>query len=55
MVAKVDNRAVELILGNGRFGIHYRNFLSHYPEIKRRSPEMKTFDLRLDDRITAKD
>ena len=55
IVAKVDNRAVELILGDANYGRRYQNFLTHYPEIRRQSPEVKTFDLRLDDRITAKD
>jgi cell division protein FtsQ len=55
IVAQVDSRALEFILGDSNFGPRYQNFLSHYPEIKRRSPEVKTFDLRLDDRITAKD
>jgi cell division protein FtsQ len=55
MVAQVDNRAVELIMGDTSFARRYRNFLGHYPEIRRRSPDVKTFDLRLDDRITAKD
>ena len=55
VVARVDNRAVELILGDGNYGRRYQNFLAHYPEISRQSPDVKTFDLRLDDRITAKD
>jgi cell division protein FtsQ len=55
IIAKVDNRAVELILGDANFGRRYQNFLKHYPEIARQSPQVKTFDLRLDDRITAKD
>lgn len=55
VIAKVDNRAVELILGDANFGRRYQNFLSHYPEIRKQSPNVKTFDLRLDDRITAKD
>jgi cell division protein FtsQ len=55
MVAHVQSRAIELILGDGNFARRYQNFLNHYPEIKRRSPEVKTFDLRLDDRITTKD
>jgi hypothetical protein len=29
--------------------------MNHYPEIHKHSPEVKTFDLRLDDRITAKE
>jgi cell division protein FtsQ len=55
IVAQVENRAVELILGGGNFASRYRNFLEHYPEIGKRSPNVKTFDLRLDGQITAKD
>jgi cell division protein FtsQ len=55
MVAHVESRAIELIMGDGNYGRRYQNFLNHYPEIKRRSPEVKAFDLRLDDRITTKD
>jgi cell division protein FtsQ len=55
MVAHVENRAVELIMGDAYFARRFQNFLNHYPEIKRRSPEVKTFDLRLDDRITTKE
>jgi cell division protein FtsQ len=55
MVTQVESRALEFILGEANFGRRYQNFLNHYPEIKRRSPEVKSFDLRLEDRITAKD
>jgi len=55
VIAKVDHRAVELILGDANFGRRYQNFLNHYAEIRKQSPDVKTFDLRLDDRITAKD
>jgi len=55
IVAQVENRAIELILGDANFLRRYQNFLNHYPEIRKRSPEVKTFDLRLDDRITAKE
>jgi hypothetical protein len=51
----VESRAIDLILGDANFARRYQNFLNHYPEIRKRSPEVKTFDLRLDDRITAKD
>jgi hypothetical protein len=30
-----------------------QTFLDHYPEIRRQSPNVRAFDLRLDDRITA--
>ena len=55
VIAQVDKRTLELILGAENFGRRYRNFINHYPEIKRRSPAAKTFDLRLEDRITAKE
>ncbi len=55
IVTQVDNRTLEFVLGDGSFGRRYENFLTHYPEIRRRSPEVKSFDLRLDDRITAKE
>jgi hypothetical protein len=32
-----------------------QNFLLHYPEIRKHAVNVTTFDLRLDDRITAKE
>ena len=55
VVAQVEQRALELIVGDRNYATRYQNFLSHYPEIHKRSPGVKTFDLRLDDRITTKD
>jgi len=55
VVAQVDNRAVELLLGDSDFGKRYQDFLNHYSDIQRRSPEAKHFDLRLEDRITARE
>ena len=55
IMAQVEGRAVELIMGDERFGSRYRNFVGHDTEIRRRSPEAKLFDLRLDDRITVKE
>jgi cell division protein FtsQ len=55
VIAKVGDRAVELIIGDTNFGRRFQNFVIHYPEIRKQSPEVKTFDLRLDDRITAKE
>ena len=55
IVAQVDQRALELILGDSNYARRYQNFINHYAEIRKRSPEVKTFDLRLDDRITTKD
>jgi cell division protein FtsQ len=55
IVAQVQNRAVELMMGEGNFAQRYQNFLTHYPEIARRSPNVKSFDLRLDGQVTARD
>lgn len=42
-----------LMLGNQRYLSRLKNFLTNYPEISRRLPNARLFDLRLDDRITA--
>ena len=55
IVAQVENRAVELMMGDGNFARRYQNFLAHYAEIGKRSPNVKSFDLRLDGQVTAKD
>ena len=55
IVVQLDRRAIELTLGDGSYGSRYQNFLKHYPEIQKRSPEFRKFDLRLDGRITGKD
>ena len=49
----IDGRAVVLLLGNQDFLPRLKNFLNHYPEIRRRLANATTFDLRLEDRITA--
>ena len=51
----VAGRSVVLMLGHQNFRRRLENFLAHYPEIQRRLPAARTFDLRLDDRITAID
>ncbi len=55
IITKMDNRAVELIMGDTNFASRYRNFVAHYREMQRRSPGVKVFDLRLADRIAAED
>jgi cell division protein FtsQ len=54
IVARVNDRAIELMLGDEHFAARYRNFLASYPEIQKQSPDARTFDLRLEDRITAR-
>lgn len=50
---QLQGRAVVLLIGNRNFRPRLRNFLDHHPEIFRRLPRVTSFDLRLDDRITA--
>jgi cell division protein FtsQ len=53
LVAQVEGRAIQLVMGNQNFLTRMQTFLEHYPEIQRQSPSVRAFDLRLDDRITA--
>jgi cell division protein FtsQ len=50
---QADGQAVVLILGNRNFLARLDRFHQRYPEIHKRLPEAGTFDLRLEDRITA--
>jgi cell division protein FtsQ len=53
VVQQAEGRVLLLMLGNRNFLSRLQNLLIHYPEIQQRSPNATTFDLRLDDRITA--
>jgi len=55
VVAQVEGRPLELELGDGNYARRLQNFLLHYPEIRKHAANVTTFDLRLDDRITAKE
>jgi cell division protein FtsQ len=55
VITQLDGRGVELALGDGNYGPRMQNFLNHYPEIRKRLGNATSFDLRLDDRITAKE
>lgn len=55
IVAKAGNRAVELTMGDTNFAKRYQNFLAHFAEIEKHSPGVRSFDLRMDDRITARE
>ena len=55
VVVQVDHQAVSLLLGDAEYGRRYQNFLGHFQEIEQRTPQARTFDLRLEDRITAKE
>ncbi len=53
VVQQVEGRTVLLRLGSRNFQSRLQGFLAHYAEIRQRLPKAATFDLRLDDRITA--
>jgi cell division protein FtsQ len=55
LIAQTGGNPVELIMGDSNYARRYRNFLSHYAEIHKRSPNVKTFDLRLENRILTKE
>jgi len=55
VVAQVEGRPLELKLGDGNYAKRMQNFLLSYPDIRKHAANVTTFDLRLDDRITAKE
>jgi cell division protein FtsQ len=55
IIAKADRRAVTLLMGEANYARRYQHFVKTYPEIVKRSPQARIFDLRLDDRITVKE
>jgi cell division protein FtsQ len=54
VITQIDGRAVELWIGDQHYRSRYQHFLSNYAEIKRHTPGSSIFDLRMDDRITAR-
>lgn len=54
VVTEFQGRNVELWLGDSNFGSRYRNFTDHFADIRAGSPRATVFDLRIDDRITAR-
>jgi hypothetical protein len=52
---EIDRRAIDLQMGNRNFKRRLQDFLDHYSEIRKRSGKAVLFDLRLDDRITARE
>lgn len=49
----VDANAVTLRMGNKNYRKRLQNFLNHQERIRQERPEARTFDLRIDGRITA--
>ncbi|HZU23995.1 MAG TPA: cell division protein FtsQ/DivIB [Bryobacteraceae bacterium] len=50
---KMDDHSVLLMLGDENFASRMQTFFDEYPAIHKRAPSATTFDLRIDDRITA--
>ena len=50
---QIGGRGIVLMLGERNFASRLQNFLDHYTDIHRKMPNATSFDLRLDDRITA--
>ncbi len=55
IITQVDRRAITLLIGDGNYARRYQHFLKKYPEIIKRSPLARVFDMRLDDRIIVKE
>jgi cell division protein FtsQ len=55
IVARAGDHAVGLLMGGEDFARHYQDFVNHYPEIQTKTPGVKTFDLRVDGLITARE
>jgi cell division protein FtsQ len=51
----LNGRVLRLMLGHANYLARLSNFLARYDEIGRRVPTARLFDLRLDNRITARD
>ena len=53
VTTQMDQHAIELWMGDRNYAPRFQNFMNHYPEIHKNSPQSAAvFDLRLDDRIT---
>ena len=54
LVAEMGGRAVDLWIGDQHYRTRFSNFLNHYEQIRKNSERATVFDLRLDDRISAR-
>ena len=50
----LDGRSIDLLIGTGNFRNRLQQFINHYPEIGRTSPQTVLFDLQIDDTIIAR-
>jgi cell division protein FtsQ len=54
VTTQIEQHAVELWMGDRNFSSRFQRFIAYYPEIRKTSEGVAVFDLRLDERITAK-
>lgn len=54
LIAEVDGEAVELWMGDQHYRTRLQNFLKHFGQMRKSSGSATVFDLRLDDRISAR-
>jgi cell division protein FtsQ len=54
LIADFDQKALELWIGDRAWRSRYMNFVNHYNEIRSHSEQARIFDLRMDDRILAR-
>lgn len=55
VIAKADQGAEELLMGDSNFLTRYQTFLSAYPEVKKRPRKGRVLDLRLDGRVLERE
>ena len=53
VMLQMKDRAVNLILGDRHFGSRLARFIPYFEDVNRKAPDAASFDLRLEDRITA--
>jgi cell division protein FtsQ len=54
VISDLAGRAIELWIGDHAYRSRYMNFVNHYGEIRSHSEQARVFDLRMDDRILAR-
>ncbi len=53
VMLQMKDRAVNLVLGDRHFGARLARFIPYFEDVNRKAPDAASFDLRLEDRITA--
>ncbi|MBL8232549.1 MAG: FtsQ-type POTRA domain-containing protein [Bryobacterales bacterium] len=53
VLAQIDQDVLTLKLGNRNFLSRLKDFLAHYPDIRSKRPDARSFDLRIDHQIFA--